>query len=94
MINFRVNIRLKSMLRITHCKKCCIIKSMSSIMEFISLNIQIRSEEIEKVIKCESVIWRPECFNVILNSEGVKIYLLLRFRFLFYYTMSISFTNI
>ena len=31
----------KSMLSVTPGKNCCIIKSMSSIIEFISLNIQI-----------------------------------------------------
>ena len=31
----------KSMLSVTTSKKCCSIKSMSSIIEFISLNIQI-----------------------------------------------------
>ena len=41
MINFRVNIMPKSMLSITTSKNRCIIKSMSSILEFINLNIQI-----------------------------------------------------
>ena len=41
MINFGVYIWPKSMLSVTLGKKCCIIKSMSSIIEFISLNIQI-----------------------------------------------------
>ena len=31
MNNFRVNIRLKSILSITPCKKCCNLKSISSI---------------------------------------------------------------
>ena len=41
MINFGVYILPKSMLSVTLGKKCCIIKSMSYIIEFISLNIQI-----------------------------------------------------
>ena len=41
MINVGVYILLKSMVSVTPGKKCCIIKSMSSIIEFISLNIQI-----------------------------------------------------
>ena len=41
MINFCVNIRQKSILSIRPSKNCCIIKSISSIMEFISLNSQI-----------------------------------------------------
>ena len=41
MINFGVYIWPKSMLSVTPGKNCCIIKSMSSIIEFISLNIQI-----------------------------------------------------
>ena len=49
MNNFEVYISRKSMLRVTLGKKCCIIKSMSSIIEFISLNIKISSEEIERV---------------------------------------------
>ena len=40
-IHFGVYIWLKSMLSVTSGKKCCIIKSMSSIIDFISLNIQI-----------------------------------------------------
>ena len=40
-INFGVYIWLNSMLSVTPCKKCCIIKSMSSMTEFISLNIHI-----------------------------------------------------
>ena len=47
------------MLSVTPSKKRCIIKSMSSIVEFINLNIQI-------VTKCERVICWPECFKVIL----------------------------
>ena len=41
MINFGIYIWPKSMLSVTPGKNCCIIKSMSSIIEFISLNIQI-----------------------------------------------------
>ena len=41
MINIRVYIWSKSMLSVTPSKKRCIIKSMSSIIEFINLNIQI-----------------------------------------------------
>ena len=40
MINFGIYIWPKSMLSVTPGKNCCIIKSMSSIIEFISLNIQ------------------------------------------------------
>ena len=32
-------------------KRCCIIKSMSSIIEFISLKMDLRSEGIERVSK-------------------------------------------
>ena len=71
------------MLNVTPGKKCCIIKSMSSIIEFISLNIQIQSEEIDRVTKRERVICQPECLKVILYSERVKTYLLLRFKFPF-----------
>ena len=63
-------------------KKCCIIKSMSSIIEFISLNI-LRSEEIERVTERERAICRSECFKVMLNSERVKTCLFLRFKFPF-----------
>ena len=41
MVNFGVNIKLKSMLSVTPGTKCCIIKSMSSIIDFISLNIKM-----------------------------------------------------
>ena len=41
MNNFRVFLWSKSMLSVTPGKNCCIIKSMSSTIEFISLNIQI-----------------------------------------------------
>ena len=40
-INFRVNIGTNTMLSITPCKKCCINKSVSSFVEYISLNIKI-----------------------------------------------------
>ena len=71
----------------TPCKKCCIIKSMNFIIEFISLNIRItKVGDIERVTKPESVIWRPECLNVILTSESVIICHLLRFRFLLLHT--------
>ena len=65
-------------------KKCCIIKSMSSIIEFISLNIQISTcEEIERVTERDRDICRSECFEVILNSERVKTCLFLCFKFPF-----------
>ena len=83
MINFGVYIWRKSMLSVTPGKKCCIIKSMSPIIEFISLNIQIQSEEIDRVTKCERVICQPECLKVILNSERVKTCLLLCLNFHF-----------
>ena len=82
MINFWVNTSSKSMLSITNSKNCCIIKSMSSIIEFISLNIQIMKWR-DSVAKRESAIWRLDCFNMILKSENVKLCLFLRFRFLF-----------
>ena len=41
MINFGVYVWPKSMLSVTPGKNCSIKKSMSSIIEFISLNIQI-----------------------------------------------------
>ena len=41
MINLGIYIWSKSMLSVTPGKNCCIIKSMSSIIEFIGLNIQI-----------------------------------------------------
>ena len=72
MINFGVYIWPKSMLSVTPGKKCCIIKSMSSIIEFISLISKLRSEDIERVIKRKRTICRPECFKMILNSERVK----------------------
>ena len=56
---------------------------MSSIIQFISLNVQIRSEEIERVTKRESAIWQPDCFNMMLKSENVKVCLVLHFRVLF-----------
>ena len=41
------------MLSIKPSKNCCIIKSISCIIEFININIQLRSEEIERVTKRE-----------------------------------------
>ena len=73
----------KSMLCVTPGKKCCIMKPMSSIKEFISLNIQLRSEEIERITKRETAIYRPECLKVIFKSERVKTCLILRFKFPF-----------
>ena len=63
--------------RVTPGKKCCIIKTMSSIIEF------IRSEEIKRVTKREMAICQPECFKLILKSERIKIRLFLRFKFPF-----------
>ena len=82
MINFGIYIWPKSMLSVTPGKKCCIIKTKSSIIEFISLNI-LRSTEIERVTKHERAICRPECFKVILKSERVETCLFLRFIFPF-----------
>ena len=78
MINFRVYIWPKSMLKVSPGMKCCIIQSMSSIIEFISLNIQITKSDIESVTKRERAICGPECFKIILNSERVTC-LFLRF---------------
>ena len=50
------------MLIVTPGKKGCIIKSMSSIREFISLNIQITNEEIERVTQRERAICQLEIF--------------------------------
>ena len=83
MINFGVYIWRKIMLSVTPGKKYCIIKSMSPIIEFISLNIQIQSEGKDIVTKRERVICHPEFLKVILNSERVKTCLLLRFKFPF-----------
>ena len=85
------------MLSVTPGKKYCIIKLMSSIIEFISLNIQIQKEEIDRVTKRERVICQTECLKVILNSERVKTCLLLRFKIsIFVFTMisQIVFTDI
>ena len=84
MINFGVYIWLyKSMLSVTLGNKCCIIKSMSSIIECISLNIKLGMEDIEIVTKRESAICLSEYFKMISNSEGVKTCLILRFKFPF-----------
>ena len=83
MINFGVYRWPKSMLSVTLGKKCCIIKSMCSIIEFISLNIQIMNEDIERVTKPETALCRPECFKMILNSGRVKTCLFLRYKFSF-----------
>ena len=71
------------MLSVTPGKNCCIIESMSSIIEFLASISKLRSEDIEKVTKRERAICRPECFKMILNSERVKTCLFLRFKFPF-----------
>ena len=71
------------MLSVTPGKNCCIIKSMSFIIEFISLKSKLRSEDIERVTKHERAICRPECFKMILISVRVKTCLFLRFKFPF-----------
>ena len=60
MINFRVYEWLKSMLSVTLGKNCGMIKSMSSIIEFISLNIQITKEllNVKGPYVCQNVL-RP-----------------------------------
>ena len=69
----------KSMLSVTSGKKCYIIKSMSSIIEFITSISKLRSEDIERVTKRERAICRPECFNMILKSDRVKTCLFFAF---------------
>ena len=44
-VKLRVYIRLKSMLSVTRGKKCCIIKSMSSIIELTLLKIFKRTPD-------------------------------------------------
>ena len=53
------------MLSIKFSKKCCIIKLISSIIEFISLCLQVRSED----GKHESVIGRPVYLKVIASRK-------------------------
>ena len=52
MINFGIYIWPKSMFSVTRGKNCCIIKSMSSIVVFISSISKLRNEDIERVTKC------------------------------------------
>ena len=56
MIDFRINIRMKDMLGITPSKKCCNIKSVNYIAEFIRLCIKRRVEK-ESVTKRERDIY-------------------------------------
>ena len=80
MINFGVYEWLKSMLSVTPGKNCCIIKSMSSIIENLLASIsKLLSEDIERVTNPERAICQTECFKTILNSERVKTCLFLRF---------------
>ena len=44
---------------------------------------KLRSDYIERVTKRERATCRPECFKMILNSERVKTYSFLRFKFPF-----------
>ena len=83
MINFGVYIWSKSMLSVTPGKNCCIIKSMSSIIEFLASISKLRSESIERVIKRERAICRSECFKMMLNSERVEACLFMHFKFPF-----------
>ena len=69
------------MLSVTSGKKCCVIKSMSSIIEFIRLLSlhpyllsisKLRIEDIERVTKRERAICRPECFKRYLILKELK----------------------
>ena len=55
-INLRINIRMKSMLSITHCKKKCITKSTVGVLyNTIYFTSELQSEGKESVTKPESV---------------------------------------
>ena len=84
MIHFGVYIWPKSMISVTPSKKCCIIKLMSSIIEFLASISKLQSEEIERVTKRERANCLPECFKMILKSESVKTCLFLSFKFPFW----------
>ena len=55
-INFRINIRIKSMFSITYCKKKCVIKSTVGVLyNTIYFTSELQSERIESATKPESV---------------------------------------
>ena len=83
MINFGVYVWPKSMLSVTPGKYCCIIKSMSSIIELLASISKLRSEDIERVTIRERAICQLGCFKMILNSERLKTCLFLRLKFPF-----------